>query len=221
MDRRKSLKVMALTAVSSGLLLDACKTTDKKEEGKQVQKAGGELDYDRAEEEKALYKKIISETFFTPHEMATIGVLADIIIPADDISGSATQAGVPDFIEFMVKDKPEMQTPMRGGLKWLDMKMNKMYGNPFKDCSKDQQIAMVDAIAYPDKAKPEVQQGVSFFKLIRNLTATGFYTSEMGIKDLGYKGNTPTQWNGVPADVLKQYGLAYTDKELKECISFG
>ncbi len=63
-----------------------------------------------------------------------------------------------------------------------------------------------------------MQQGVSFFNLMRNLTATGFYTSEIGIKDIGYKGNTPNQWAGVPDDILKQYNLAYTEKELKECV---
>jgi hypothetical protein len=79
---------------------------------------------------------------------------------------------------------------------------------------------MVDAIAYPAKAKPDMKQGVSFFSLMRNLTASGFYSSEMGIKDVGYAGNKPNQWNGVPDEVLKQYQLAYTDKELKECVSF-
>ena len=62
--------------------------------------------------------------------------------------------------------------------------------------------------------------GVSFFNLMRNLTASGFYSSEIGVKDIGYAGNVPNQWNGVPADVLKQYKLAYTDKELKECVSY-
>jgi hypothetical protein len=79
---------------------------------------------------------------------------------------------------------------------------------------------MVDAIAYPAKAKPDMKQGVSFFNLMRNLTASGFYTSEMGIKDVGYAGNKPNQWNGVPDEVLKQYQLSYSDKELKECVSF-
>ncbi len=79
---------------------------------------------------------------------------------------------------------------------------------------------MVDQIAYPAKAKPEMKQGVSFFNLMRNLTLTGFFTSEMGVKDLGYAGNTPNRWNGVPDEVLKQYGLAYSEKELKECVSF-
>jgi hypothetical protein len=79
---------------------------------------------------------------------------------------------------------------------------------------------MVDAIAYPKKAKPEMGQGVAFFNLMRNLVSTGFFTSQIGVKDLGYAGNVPNQWNGVPDDVLKQYGLAYTEKELKECVSF-
>ena len=65
-----------------------------------------------------------------------------------------------------------------------------------------------------------MKAGVSFFSLIRNLTITGFYTSKIGIEDIGYKGNTPTEWNGVPEAVLKQYNVAYTEKELKECISF-
>ena len=76
----------------------------------------------------------------------------------------------------------------------------------------------MDEIAYPARAKPEMKQGVSFFNLVRNLTATGFYTSEIGVRDVGYMGNQPTVWKGVPDDVLKQYGLSYTDKELKECI---
>ena len=65
-----------------------------------------------------------------------------------------------------------------------------------------------------------MEPGVSFFSLVRNLTMSGFYTSEIGVKDIGYAGNTPNKWNGVPDDVLKQYNMAYTEKELKECVSF-
>lgn len=218
MDRRESLKILALTTVSSGLLLDACKPADKKAKG--TAEVAKETTIDRFAEEAAADKKLQAEKFFTEHEMATIAVLADIIIPADEVSGSATDAKVPDFIEFIVKDHPEHQTPMRGGLRWMDLQCVKRYGKPFKDCSKQQQVELVDAIAYPKKAKPEMKQGVSFFNRMRNLTATGFYTSEIGIKDLGYMGNKPNQWNGVPDDVLKQYGMAYTEKELKECISY-
>jgi hypothetical protein len=171
-------------------------------------------------EEQAHEKEVTSYTFFTPHEMATITILADIIIPKDGVSGSASDAKVPDFIEFIVKDMPEHQTPMRGGLRWFDMQCLKRFDNSFKDLNHEQQMQMVDEIAWPKKAKPEMAQGVSFFNLVRNLTATGFYTSEIGGKDVGYMGNVPNQWNGVPADVLKQYNMAYTEKELKECVSF-
>ena len=109
---------------------------------------------------------------------------------------------------------------MRGGLRWLDMQMVKRHGKAFKDCSVPEQIALVDEIAYPESAKPTMMQGVAFFTRMRNLTATGFYTSEMGIKDLHYVGNRPNQWNGVPDDVLKQHGLAYTEKEIKECVQY-
>jgi gluconate 2-dehydrogenase gamma chain len=220
MDRRKSLKLLALSSVSGSMLLDACKNAPVKPKEQMNGKSSGLL-YDRMEEEKKEYEKLNAEKFFTPQEMATISILADIIIPADEISGSATQAGVPDFIEFMVKDKPELQTPMRGGLRWLDVQMMKLYGSSFKDGKADQQLALVDAIAYPEKGKPEMQQGIAFFNQMRDLTATGFFTSEIGIKDLGYQGNTPTQWNGVPDDILRKYGLAYTEKELRECVKFG
>jgi hypothetical protein len=109
---------------------------------------------------------------------------------------------------------------MRGGLRWLDMQCLTRYEKPFTECSKTQQMDMVDEIAWPAKVKPGMAQGVAFFNLMRNLVANGFYTSEMGGKDVGYIGNVPNRWNGVPDDVLKQYNLAYTEKELKECVSF-
>lgn len=219
MDRRKSIKAIALGSLSAGMLLDACKETDKKDAVKTADAAAGPK-IDRMKEEEEHYKKITAEKFFTDHEMATITILADIIIPKDEVSGSASEAGVPDFIEFIVKDMPYHQTPMRGGLRWLDMQCFRQFDKSFKDCSEEQRIAMVDQIAYPQKAAPGMQQGVAFFNLMRDLTASGFYTSPIGVKDIGYAGNTPNQWNGVPDDVLKQYGLAYTEKELKECISF-
>jgi gluconate 2-dehydrogenase gamma chain len=216
MDRRESLKALTLSALSTTLLVDACKTSVKEDKA-QVKTTTG---IDRTPEEKEADNLLASAKFFTPQEMVTIGVLCNIIIPADEVSGSAIDAKVPDFIEFIVKDKPEFQTPLRGGLRWLDIESLKRYEKAFADCDNKQRLAIVDEIAYPDKAKPEMFRGVSFFNLMRNLTATGFFTSEIGIKDLGYKGNTPNQWNGVPDDVLKQYGYAYTDKELKECISY-
>jgi gluconate 2-dehydrogenase gamma chain len=228
MDRRKSLKAIALGTVSTGLLLNACKLADKKADKSDLLKDAGkpgstgssDTGINRMKEEVEHEKEVNSMTFFTPREMATITLLGDIIIPKDDVSGSASDAKVPAFIEFIVKDMPEHQVPMRGGLRWLDMLCLKRYNNSFSDCNKQQQMEMVDAIAWPKKAIPEMKPGVAFFSLMRNLTATGFYTSEIGGKDVGYIGNVPNQWNGVPDDVLKQYNLAYTEKELKECVSF-
>lgn len=220
MDRRESLKLMAWGTVGTGVFIEACKSSDKKATVEKAAAGDPYAQINRMPEELEAYKKTIAETFFTPHEMATIAVLSDIIIPKDDVSGSATDAKVPDFIEFIVKDKPDFKTPMRGGLRWLDIESSKRFATAFKDCTAPQQIQIVDDIAYPEKAKPEMKQGVSFFNLMRNLTATGFYTSQIGVKDIGYIGNTVAQWNGVPDDVLKQYGLSYSEKELKECISF-
>ncbi|GAB3508684.1 hypothetical protein GCM10027341_44790 [Spirosoma knui] len=160
--------------------------------------------------------KLHAEKFFTPHELQTVTVLGDIIIPADERSGSASQAGVPAFIEFMMKDQPRNQTPMRGGIRWLDNTSVKRYGKQFVQCTKAQQIDLVEQIAYPATAKPDMTQGAAFFSMMRNLVASGFYTSQMGIKDIGYVGNTPNQWDGVPNDVLKQYGLAYEERELTQ-----
>jgi len=221
MDRRKSLKAIALGTLSTGLLVDACKDSDKKViEEKAIPESNVAGNLDRYPAEVEQYKKITSYTFFTAHEMATITLLADIIIPQDEISGSASDAKVPEFIEFIVKDMPDHQVPMRGGLKWLDIQCNKRFEKAFKDCSLSQQIEIVNEIAYPVKAKPEMKQGVAFFNRMRNLTASGFYTSEIGVADMGFKGNAPNQWNGVPDEVLKQYNLAYSDKALKECMSF-
>jgi gluconate 2-dehydrogenase gamma chain len=217
MNRRKTLKLIAAGALAGGAIASGCATDDKKKTGT----AEPEFNLDRSPDELEYEKKLLAmDTFFTEHEMATITILADIIIPADEVSGSATDANVPEFIEFIVKDMPQHQVPMRGGLKWLDVQCMKRYGKAFKDCSAVQQIEIVDEIAFPNKAKPEMSQGVKFFNLMRNLTATGFYTSEIGVKDVGYVGNVPNQWNGVPDEVLKEYGLAYTEKELKECVKY-
>ena len=217
MDRRKYLKTLGVTAVTTGVLVEACKT--EKKEAPVITES--ESTIDRTPEEKA-HEESIKNTgkFFTPEEFTTIAVLADIIIPKDEISGSAGDAKVADFIEYIVKDDPDYQTPLRGGLRWLDVHCLNTYQKAFKDCSAQQQIEVVDQIAYPAKAKPEMVYGVSFFNLMRNLTATGFYSTQIGWDDIGYIGNKPNQWNGVPDDVQKQYNVNYSEKELKECISF-
>jgi gluconate 2-dehydrogenase gamma chain len=161
----------------------------------------------RTKEEAERDAKLKKEQFFTPHELATVTLLCDIILPADAVSGSATQAGVPAFIEFMMKDLPQNQTPMRGGLMWLDAEAKKRFGQKFIRCAAPQQIEIIEDIAYPEKAAPAMQPGAAFFTQLRNLVVTGFYTTEMGFNDLGYVGNRPNIWKGVPDEVLAQYGL--------------
>jgi gluconate 2-dehydrogenase gamma chain len=214
MDRRKYLKTLAVGTIGTGVLLQSC------EPGKEKTKPIAELRYDRTPEEKAYHEKLMSEKFFDEHEIKTIAVLTDIIIPKDDTSGSATDAGVPAFIEFIAKDMKHHQVPLRGGIKWLDIQCMKNYSKSFVDCTSAQQIELIDQIAFPEQAKPEMAQGVAFFNRMRDLTACGFFTSQIGIKDLGYIGNAPNQWDGVPQDVLDQYGLKYDERTLNESVKF-
>jgi gluconate 2-dehydrogenase gamma chain len=216
MDRRKYLKAMAAGSVGAGLLISCEPKTEKAISAPPA----SEFTYDRTGPELERERKLQAEKFFDEHEMKTIAILADIIIPKDETSGSATEAGVPDFIEFIVKDMPHYQTPIRGGLKWLDIQCMKRYEIDFASCTSAQQIEMVDEIAFPEKAKPEMQQGVAFFNTMRDLTACGFFTSKIGIADLGYVGNKPNQWNGVPDDVLAQYGLKYDQRTLDISVKF-
>jgi len=215
MDRRKYLKTIAVGSVGAGLLVQGCKPEEKKPEATLPAST-----IDRTPEEKAYDDKLASDKFFDAHELATITVLVDIIIPKDEVSGSASEAGVPDFIEFIVKDKKHYQTPVRGGLRWLDVQCMKRFDKSFVDCAQAQQIEVIDEIAFPEQAKPEVAQGVAFFNTMRDLTATGFFTSKMGIADLGYMGNQPNQWDGVPQEVLDQYGLKYDERTLNESVKF-
>jgi gluconate 2-dehydrogenase gamma chain len=215
MDRRKYLKALAFGTVSTGALLESCSPTDQAKENNIAAPT-----YDRTPEELAYYNKIMAERFFDDHEMKTITVLVDIIIPKDEVSGSASDAGVPAFIEFIAKDMPRYQVPIRGGIRWLDLQCLNDHGQTFIESSSSQQLALIDQIAFPEQAKPDMSQGVAFFNTMRDLTATGFFTSEMGIKDLGYVGNRPNQWDGVPQEVLNQYGLKYDERTLAESVKF-
>ena len=184
MDRRKSLKAIALGTLSTGVLLEGCGTDPKTEKKAEAPKtAANEFTIDRAKEELERDRALLSKKFFTEHEMATITILGDIIIPKDEVSGSASDAGVPAFIDFIVQDMPQHQTPVRGGLRWLDMESFKRFEKSFADADEKQRIEIVDEIAYPKKAKPNMKQGVAFFSLMRNLVSTGFYTSEIGMKN--------------------------------------
>jgi hypothetical protein len=198
---------------------------------------------------KAAYKA----KFFTDHEWKTAGTLADMIIPRDGRSGSATEAGVLEFMDEWVDYWGErIQAQMRGGLMWLDAETTRRFDKRFLECTDAQRRQVLDAVAYPPKepaapvpGQPTQQrqeagaastypqgpppqkppegvpsqspsaeegtsysQGIAFFTLFRDLTASGFFTSEMGIKDIGFMGNQPYDWKGCPPEVLARLGLA-------------
>jgi hypothetical protein len=143
------------------------------------------------------------------HEWKTIQVLSDLIIPADDRSGSATQAGVPEFMDDWLAFKGgKLLAEIRGGLTWLDMECNRLFRHDFLDCSAAQQKEVLDRIAYPRTAAPEDANAVAFFNELRSLVVSGFFSSKMGIQDLPYLGNTMVaDWQGCPPEVLAKLGL--------------
>ncbi|MHB8302915.1 MAG: gluconate 2-dehydrogenase subunit 3 family protein [Acidobacteriaceae bacterium] len=144
-----------------------------------------------------------------PHEWRTIQVLSDRILPADENSGSASEAGVPEFLDdWLDYQRGEPLTEVRYGLAWLDSECTRAFQQEFVDCAADQQAQILDRIAYPHKAAPEDVRAVVFFSHLRDLVLGGYYTSEMGIRDLPYLGNEPqASWQGCPAPVLAKLGL--------------
>jgi hypothetical protein len=148
--------------------------------------------------------------FFTASEFKLVRTLADIIIPKDERSGSASDVGVPEFMDFMMSDQPTRQVAMRGGLAWLDFECERRFDKVFVDCTDAQRTAVLDEIAWPAKAKPEFAHGVAFFNSFRDLTAGGFWTTKVGIEDLQYLGNRSlTRWTGCPEEALKKLGVSY------------
>jgi gluconate 2-dehydrogenase gamma chain len=148
--------------------------------------------------------------FFTPHEWDTVRVLADLIIPRDDRSGSATDVGVPEFMDFIMLDQPLRQTAMRGGLAWLDRECVERFDTVFLACDATQRTAVLDDIAWPQRARADLSHGVAFFSSFRDLTAAGFWTTKIGIEDLQYTGNRYVrEWTGCPAEALAKLGVSY------------
>jgi gluconate 2-dehydrogenase gamma chain len=140
---------------------------------------------------------------FDEHQWRTVGVLCDLIIPADERSGSATQAGVPEFIDDWLdfrrrEDGSDVAAAqIQGGLAWLDQESNQLYGKDFALAAAAQQKQILDRIAWPERAAAADRHGVRFFSRFRDLTVSGFFSSKMGIADLPYLGNRPVaQWQG-------------------------
>jgi hypothetical protein len=148
--------------------------------------------------------------FLTAHEYATVGVLVDLIIPRDERSGSATDAGVPEFMDFMMIDQPRRQVAMRGGLALIDRLSLDRVGKRFVTATDGERRQVLDEIAYTTNPDPGLSQAIAFFSSFRDLTASGFWSTKMGIKDLQYQGNVfVDEWNGCPDAALKKLGVSY------------
>ena len=150
--------------------------------------------------------------FFTAHEWRTVRVLVDYVIPRDAKSGSATDAGVPEFMDFIMRDKPNNQLWMRGGLAWLDLECERRFGTTFLGAKGSQRTQLLDDIAYPEKAPDAMRPGVAFFNRFRDLTSSGFWTTKIGIADLQYMGNRVMPgWHGCPDAALTKLGVEYSE----------
>ena len=150
--------------------------------------------------------------FFNAHEYATVRVLVDLIIPKDERSGSATDAHVPEWMDFMMIDQPSRQTAMRGGLAWLDGECIRRHDKTFLACTAAERTGVLDDIAWPNTARPEMSHGVAFFNSFRDLTASGFWTTKMGMDDLQYMGNVfVPEWKGCPDAALQKLGVTPTE----------
>ena len=192
MNRRELLRLLAAAPAAAGFAWTDAEAQQASRLAQAAQVSGGPF----------------KPAFFTTHELKTVRVLADLIIPKDERSGSAGDAGVPEFMDFMMIDQPERQVAMRGGLAWLDLECQERFDKRFVDCLAAEQTAVLDDIAWPQRSPPELAHGVAFFSSFRDLTATGFWTTRMGIDDLQYMGNRPvSRWNGCPEEALKKLGV--------------
>ena len=209
MKRRDSIKTIALSSLGASLFTESCYDVSKEK----IKRSLTRYDYGRTNEEKLYDDKVFNEKFFTNNELTALDKICNIILPPNQF-GSIRDAEVVQLIEFMAKDIPSYKKPLRDFLIWIDSESESRFNKIFNQLSEENQKEIFDDIAYydPNKSIDEYPKEVQWFNLVRNLTMTGYFTSEVGIKELGYKGNFPNVWDGVPQDVLDQYGLEY-DKD--------
>jgi len=194
----------ALAIITSGPVAAALVWTPA-----EAQQAHDHAETARAEAAKAAAP--FKPKFFTAHEYATVGVLVDLIIPKDERSGSATDAGVPEFMDFMMIDQPRRQVAMRGGLALLDRLSQDRVGKRFLAANDKERRQVLDEIAYTSNADPGLSQAIVFFSSFRDLTASGFWSTKMGTQDLQYQGNVfVAEWTGCPDEALKKLGVTYS-----------
>ena len=198
MDRRELLRTLSAAPVALAFTW----TTEEAVEAAQQSQ--------QARRQAAAANQSYKPRFFTAPEYATVVALADLILPKDNRSGSASDAGAPEFIDCIVAEQADRQTAMRGGLAWLDAECRERFDKAFLNCADAERRQVLDDIAWPRKARPELSHGVRFFTTMRDLVATGFWSSEIGVKDLGYLGNTAVaEWKGAPPEVLQKLGVSY------------
>jgi gluconate 2-dehydrogenase gamma chain len=140
--------------------------------------------------------------YFSAHQYETLRALCQAIIPPDDESGGALEAGVPEFLDLLTSENKDYQLQLGGGILWLDSTCNDRYGHGYLECTRVQQEEILDLIAYRKitEKDPRLSPGVEFFSMLRKFTADGFFTSQIGIKYLGYIGNTYLkEFPGCPA----------------------
>jgi gluconate 2-dehydrogenase gamma chain len=202
-DRREALRRVGLLPLAAGLALSPARLRAAQEH---VHKSAASA---------AAKGEPHVPVFFTAHEWATVRVLADALIPGDDRSGSATDALVPEFIDFILADplaepreRESLQTRVRGGLAWLDRECRGRFSKAFVGCAGGARTAVLDDVAWPERAAAAMVPGAAFFTLFRDLVASGFWSSRMGVEDLRYTGNTfVAEWKGCPPEVLAKIGI--------------
>lgn len=159
----------------------------------------------------AISAATFAPAFFTAAELEAVRILCDLVIPKDARSGSATEAGVPEFMDFILNENSGMQIPIRGGLAWINTEARERFGSEFSAITEAQRRQILDDIAWPKKAKPEFSQGVAFFTRFRDMTASGFFSSKVGVEDLQYIGNEfVMEWKGCPPAALAKLGVSYS-----------
>ena len=205
------MRYLMAGAAATGFIFSACDSDQNQNLAGVPRKMENPFGFDRTPEELERDLALVESRFFTQDEEKLINVLADIIIPADDTYGSATDAEVFTFIDFMALDRPEFQLPLRGGLQWINRESLRRFNKDFVNLSTEQQIAIVEDIAYPFDIKPQFSHGARFFSTLRDLVACGYFTGNEGIAYIEYMGNSPHVWDGVPQEVLDEHGLAYEE----------
>lgn len=136
-------------------------------------------------------ERVYQPRFFDAHQYQTLRALCQAIIPSDEHSAGAIEAGAPQFIDLLTSENKKYQIRLGGGLMWLDCTCSERFGSVFLDSSPQQQNEILGLLAYRANGQnyPQLTQGIDFFSFLRDLTVDGFYTSAIGIRDLQYKGN--------------------------------